>query len=122
MLQSPVMKNWIWIIVAVGAVLVLKNLLIGRASKSDIQTALDQGALVVDVRSPAEFAGGHSDGAINIPLSDIGDSLDKFGPDKSKPIIVYCLSGARSGSAKRTLEHAGYTNVLNGGSLHHMPR
>ncbi|MBL7076429.1 MAG: rhodanese-like domain-containing protein [Kiritimatiellae bacterium] len=115
------MKNWIWIIVAVGAVLVLKNLLIGRASKGDIQAKLEQGALIVDVRTPAEFAGGHYEGAINIPLSGIGASLDQLGSDKSKPIVLYCHSGARSASAKRTIEQAGYTNVLNAGSLHHMP-
>jgi len=116
------MKNWIWIIIAVGAVLVLKNLLIGRASKTDIKTVLEQDALVVDVRTQAEFAGGHYEGAINIPLSEINVQLDKLGPDKDKPIVLYCHSGARSASAKRTLEAYGFTNVLNAGSLHHMPR
>ncbi len=115
------MKNWIWIVVAVGAVLALKHLLIGRASKGELQAKLEQGALVVDVRTHAEFAGGHYEGAINIPLSAIDASLDRFGVDKSKPVILYCHSGARSASAKRILEQAGYTNVLNGGALHHMP-
>ena len=115
------MKNWIWIIVAVGVVLVLKNFLIGRASKGDIQAKLDEGALVVDVRTPAEFAGGHFKGAINIPLSGLGQQLNLLGDDKAKPIILYCHSGARSGSAKRKLEQAGYTNAINAGSLHHMP-
>ncbi|MDP6490635.1 MAG: rhodanese-like domain-containing protein [Kiritimatiellia bacterium] len=115
------MKNWIWIIIAVGAVLVLKNLLMGRASKGDIQAKLEQGALVVDVRTPAEFSGGHYEGAINLPLSTLATQLDKLDSDKSRPIILYCHSGARSASAKRTLEQAGYTNVLNAGSLRHMP-
>ncbi len=115
------MKNWIWIVVAVGAVLVLKNLLIGRASKTDIKALLDQGALVVDVRTPAEFAGRHYEGAINIPLSELTAQLDKLGPDKDKPIVLYCHSGARSASARHTLVEAGFTNVLNAGSLHHMP-
>jgi len=115
------MKNWIWIIIAVGAVLVLKNLLIGRASKTDIQSLLDRGALVVDVRTPSEFAGGHYAGAINIPLSDLEAQLGQLGTDKGRPIVLYCHSGARSASAKRQLGQAGFTNVLNGGSLHHMP-
>jgi phage shock protein E len=115
------MKNWIWIILAVGAVLVLKNLLIGRASKGDIQAKLEQGALIVDVRTPTEFSGGHYEGAINIPLSELTAQLDQLGTDKSRPVILYCHSGARSVSAKRTLEQAGFTDVLSAGSLHHMP-
>jgi phage shock protein E len=102
-------------------VLVLKHFLIGRASKNDIETHLDQGALVVDVRTPHEFAGGHYDGAINIPLSELVAQLDKLGPDKDKPVVLYCHSGARSASARRTLIETGFTNVLNAGSLHHMP-
>ncbi|MBT3294291.1 MAG: rhodanese-like domain-containing protein [Verrucomicrobia bacterium] len=110
-----------WIVAAVGVALVFKHLLIGRASKGDIQTRLDQGALVVDVRTPAEFAGGHFKGAINIPLSGLGQQLNLLGDDKGKAIILYCHSGARSASAKRTLDQAGYTNAVNAGSLHHMP-
>ncbi len=121
MIQFPAMKNWIWIVVAVGAVLVLKNLLIGRAPKADIKAKLEQGALVVDVRTPGEFARGHYEGAINVPLSELAAQLDKFGPDKDKPLVLYCHSGARSASAKRTLGQAGFTDVLNAGSLHHMP-
>ena len=117
----PAMKNWIWIFVAVGVVLALKYFLIGRASKADIEALLAQNALVVDVRTPAEFQGGHYEGAINIPLSNLGQQLDQLGDDKARPMVLYCHSGARSASAKRTLEHAGYTNVLNAGSLHHMP-
>lgn len=115
------MKNWIWILAAVGVVLVLKHFMIGRASKGDIEAQLAQNTLVVDVRTPAEFQGGHYDGAINIPLSDLGQQLDQFGDDKGRSIVLYCHSGARSASAKRALEQAGYTNVLNAGSLHHMP-
>ena len=115
------MKNWMWILAAVGVVLVLKHFMIGRASKGDIETQLTQNALVIDVRTPAEFQGGHYDGAINIPLSDLGQQLDKLGDDKARSIVLYCHSGARSASAKRTLEQAGYTNVINAGSLRAMP-
>lgn len=115
------MKHWIWILAAVGVVLVLKHFMIGRASKGDIEAQLSQSALVVDVRTASEFQGGHYEGAINIPLSNLGQQLDQFGDDKARSIVLYCHSGARSASAKRTLEQAGYTNVLNAGSLHHMP-
>jgi phage shock protein E len=115
------MKTWMWILVAVGVALVLKHFMTGRASKGDIEAQLAQNTLVVDVRTPAEFQGGHYDGAINIPLSDLGQQLDQFGDDKARSIILYCHSGGRAAAAKRALEQAGYTNVLNAGSLRAMP-
>jgi len=114
------MKNWIWIIVAVGMVLVLKHLLLGRASKETIQEVLDAGALVVDVRTEAEFVGDHYENAGNIPLSRLAGRLGELGT-KDRPIVLYCHSGTRSASAARILAQAGFTNVTNAGSLHHMP-
>ena len=77
------------------------------------------GAAVVDVRTPEEYAEGHVPSAPNIPVDTVADHLADFeklvGGDKSKPLVVYCLSGSRSGKAKATLEAAGFTNVVNGG-------
>jgi phage shock protein E len=78
-------------------------------------------ALVVDVRTPGEYAGGHYDGSINIPVSRIGVNLARFGA-KSRKIIVYCRSGSRSHVAKRILEQAGFTDVEDGGSFSSMRR
>ncbi len=78
-------------------------------------------ALVVDVRTPGEYAGGHYDGAINIPVSRIGAEQAKLGAKDCK-IIVYCHSGSRSHVAKRVLERAGFTNVEDGGSFSSMRR
>ncbi|HRP68707.1 MAG TPA: rhodanese-like domain-containing protein [Turneriella sp.] len=85
---------------------------LGR-NKVNVKGMLQQGAKVVDVRSAGEFAGGHYKGAINIPLDALSSRLNTLG-DKSKPVIVYCASGMRSGSAKRVLESAGFTQVENG--------
>jgi len=103
---------------------ILGNLLLrgGADANIDIATLVKDGALIIDTRSAEEFSGGHIDGAINIPYDIIGNVIDKHTTDKSKSIIVYCHSGTRSGMAKKTLEHAGYTNVVNGGGLHHMQR
>lgn len=93
----------------------------GGADKGvDIPALVKAGALVIDTRTPAEFAGGHIDGAINIPYDIIGNAIERHGADKSRAIIVYCHSGMRSAAAEKTLAHAGYTNVVNGGGLHHM--
>ncbi|MFZ9658348.1 MAG: rhodanese-like domain-containing protein, partial [Crocinitomicaceae bacterium] len=76
------------------------------------KTLVKEGAMIIDVRSPAEFNGGHVKGAVNIPLQAIQSSFNKI--PKNKVIITCCASGMRSGSAKSLLKAAGY-NVHNGG-------
>lgn len=73
--------------------------------------------LVVDVRSPGEFAAGHVDGAINLPLDRLDTDCAQALPDKSTPLVLCCLSGARSGMAAQWLRQQGYAQVLNGGSV-----
>ncbi|MEZ4726463.1 MAG: rhodanese-like domain-containing protein [Caldilineaceae bacterium] len=76
--------------------------------------------LLVDVRSPAEFADGHLAGARNIPLQEIEQRLREL--PKEKEIVLYCRSGNRSGMALRMLQSAGYQNVYNAGSLNELAR
>ena len=75
-----------------------------------------QGAVLLDVRSSAEYAGGHIPGSVNIPLDGIPAVLTKY-PDRQTPLFVYCLSGGRSGRAVRFLKDAGYTSVINIGGI-----
>jgi len=75
--------------------------------------------LVVDVRTPGEFAGGAYQGAINIQLDELPARVNELG-DKSRDITLYCASGARSAYAQRMLQQMGFTNVTNGGGLMHM--
>ncbi|MEI6755259.1 MAG: FAD-dependent oxidoreductase [Paludibacter sp.] len=75
--------------------------------------------LIVDVRTPAEFAGGAYPDAINIQLDELPNRLGELG-DKSRDITVYCASGARSAYAQRMLLQMGYINVKNGGGLMQM--
>jgi phage shock protein E len=72
-------------------------------------------AVLVDVRSPSEFAGGHVEGAINLPLERVAAAIATAVPDKSTAIVVYCASGMRSGVARRSLLQLGYQQVVNGG-------
>ena len=91
------------------------DFLMGSSTSSEELTKLiEDGAMLVDVRSPGEFSTGSAKGAVNIPLDRVGNSLDKF-KNKSH-IIVFCRSGNRSGQAKTILEHNGFTNVTNGGT------
>lgn len=72
------------------------------------------GAIILDVRSKSEFAGGHIKGAVNISVDTLRNNLGKL-KDKDKPIITCCASGMRSASAKSILASNGYTQVFNGG-------
>ena len=76
---------------------------------------MKNGAVILDVRSKGEYAGGHIKGSMNIPVDQLSGKLSKLN-DKNKPIITCCASGMRSASAKSILKSNGYTEVHNGGS------
>lgn len=102
----------------------LVNMLFGGNGDkgADIPSLLKKGALVVDTRTPGEYSNGHVKGAINIPYDIISRAIDQHETDKSKSIIVYCRSGNRSSHAKRYLIEAGYTNVVDAGSIGNMQK
>lgn len=88
----------------------------GANNDNQLKEIINQGAFLVDVRTPAEFAEGSVAGAVNIPLNILEFELDKF-KDKEN-IVVFCLSGGRSGQAKMILNQNGFQNVTNGGPWH----
>ena len=73
--------------------------------------------IVVDVRTPEEFRSGAYPDAINIPLDQLMQRYEELGNNGAREITVYCLSGARSAYAQRTLMQIGYENVKNGGAI-----
>jgi rhodanese-related sulfurtransferase len=75
----------------------------------DVQSAMDAGVLMIDVREEGEYAEGHIPGAINIPLRTVAQNLDKIPADQ--PVLVYCASGLRAGTALSALRTLGYDNV-----------
>ena len=80
----------------------------------DYAELVKNGALILDVRTPSEYSGGHIKGSKNIPVNIIQREvagIKKMG----KPVITVCQSGARSGMAKGILKSAGI-EVYNGGS------
>lgn len=91
----------------------LKKLL-GMGPKVDLGAVIANGGVIIDVRTPAEYAGGHIKGSVNIPLASLGSQLNKI--KKDKPVITCCASGMRSSSAKSLLQANGYKEVHNGGS------
>ena len=83
----------------------------------EILVAIEQQALIVDVRTPEEFADGHYPGAINIPHESILDGLNQLGVTTSTAVILYCRSGNRSGQAEQALREKGFTEARNAGGL-----
>ncbi len=116
---SPKIKRQI---VALGAVALAVGVLVWLYDNHLAQgKKIPADALVVDVRTPGEYAGGHYHGAINIPLSQLRSRMSELGP-KNRHIIVYCRSGSRSAVARRILVRAGFSKVEDGGSLSRMRR
>ncbi|MGG9972325.1 rhodanese-like domain-containing protein [Ferruginibacter sp. SUN002] len=88
--------------------------LFGLGQSTDYNQLLKQGAVIIDVRSKGEYAGGHINGSINIPLDQLSGNLGKI-KNKNQVIITCCASGMRSASARNILKANGYTEVYNGG-------
>lgn len=85
-----------------------------REGNGGIEQAIREGALIVDVRTPAEFASGHYKGAVNIPLDELERRMHELGEDADRPIVLYCRTGRRSGIAQDIVRRAGYKKVYNG--------
>ena len=81
---------------------------------TDYKSMLDEGGVIIDVRSEAEFYSGHIKNSINIPLGELPSKIMQF-KDKDQPIITCCASGMRSAGAAKIFSAKGYSNVVNGG-------
>ena len=85
-----------------------------NSNNGNLATLVNDGAFLVDVRTPGEFAEGNVKGSVNIPLDQVQNQLAKFNTKEN--IVVFCRSGNRSGQAKSILEQNGFKNVTNGGT------
>lgn len=94
--------------------------LLGIGPKEDLGELILNGAVIVDVRTPGEFAQGHLKRSINIPLNNLTSHFSKL--KKDKPVITCCASGMRSSSARSILKSNGFTRVYNGGSWQNLEK
>ena len=84
-----------------------------RASTLDVTMMLNRGkSVLVDVRTPEEFAAGHMRDAKNIPLADLAKRIGELDKSKDKTIIVVCQSGNRADKAMAQFVAAGFTDVV----------
>ena len=86
-------------------------------SRREAHALVERGALLVDVRSPSEFAERHPESAVNIPLEILKKRMADL--DRKRPIVVYCHTGVRAAIAADWLRKAGYSSVHNLGTLGH---
>lgn len=77
---------------------------------------VQEGALLLDVRTAQEFSAGHLPGARNIPVQELEARWSEVG-DPAAPVVVYCRSGARSARAKELLKQRGFANVSDLGAM-----
>ncbi|TBR22232.1 rhodanese-like domain-containing protein [bacterium] len=84
-----------------------------RAVRRRLPELIRRGGVVVDVRSPAEFAAGARPGSLNIPLDQLARRAGEL--DAAKPVVVCCASGTRSAVARGILAAKGFKEVVNAG-------
>lgn len=103
-----------------AAVLVLSLLAAGcgaeRGGSHDVAPSealalAEQGALVLDVRTPAEYAAGHVPGAVNVPYDELSSRIDEIDARRGGPVVVYCEKGPRASKASAVLTDAGFSSV-----------
>ncbi|HEU4374997.1 MAG TPA: rhodanese-like domain-containing protein [Telluria sp.] len=84
-----------------------------RASALQVTQIMNRGkSVVVDVRTPEEFAAGHLRDAKNIPLADLGTRIGELEKSKGRSVVVVCQTGARADKAVRQLAAAGFDDVV----------
>jgi phage shock protein E len=93
--------------------------LVGNRPTASLGELLAAGAVVIDVRTPQEYSGGHIAGSKNIPLQVLEQSLETL--PSNKTIVFCCASGTRSGIATAMAKRNGCIAV-NGGSWHAVQR
>lgn len=106
------MRPWMFALLGFAIALLLFRWMMrrGRIPAADARRLVEDGALLLDVRTPAEFAAGHVDGAQNLAVQQLEGAFDSLGP-RDRAIVVYCHSGMRSRLAAALLRRAGFTAV-----------
>ena len=84
---------------------------------ASLSWAIDEGAMIVDVRTDREWHAGHLATAVHLPLQNISKDIHHIVDDKQQKIYLYCRSGNRSGKAVKILQSLGYSHVINAGGI-----
>jgi rhodanese-related sulfurtransferase len=105
-LLLPFLSLFAGIVFAADVADIKPEALLDRAKKAD------ESFVILDVRTPEEFAEGHVPGAINIPHDKLDARIAELMGDRSKDVVLYCRSGRRAALAADTLKASGFTKLL----------
>jgi sulfur-carrier protein adenylyltransferase/sulfurtransferase len=86
--------------------------LVVKIREISVPDARESGALLVDVRSDDEWRVAHIPGALHVPMSRVETELPELVPDRARPVVTYCASGARSLHILPTLDELGYEDAV----------
>lgn len=96
--------------------------MVSRIAPSAASALLKSGsAVLLDVRTPAEYQKRHIPGSILVPDYELEERADELLPDLAAPIVVYCQTGHRSADAADLLDELGYTAIYDLGSINAWP-
>ena len=111
------------VLLLVGCAAPAEEISYRQISMTDAVTMMEEetGYIILDVRTPEEFAEKHIPGAVNVPNETIGTEEISELPDKDQLILVYCRSGNRSKQASEKLAALGYTNIVEFGGINDWP-
>jgi len=115
-MKSNIIKVALSVATVLGLWLVLEAQSSASVNEVDVKQAQfmsTQGALLLDVREPSEYADGHAPNAVLISLGQLGSRLDEIASYKDKPVVVMCRSGRRSARATSMLQDAGFSQASN---------
>jgi rhodanese-related sulfurtransferase len=110
-------SRWIlFAVMALGLVLFLVRMRALAVRSKQAHQAVEQGALLLDVRTPEEFAAGHLPGAMNIPVQELERRAGELRPGEAG-LVLYCRSGVRSHHAQRLLRQKGFEKIVDLGPM-----
>jgi rhodanese-related sulfurtransferase len=99
------------------ALALIFGITVGVSACATEPVALEAGTIVIDVRTPAEYASGHLDGALNIDVQSPDFAAQVSQLDPGATYFIYCRSGNRSGQAISQMANMGFSDMKNGGSV-----
>ena len=103
---------WLLLIVLAIALILFKTFSIFKKPDNNTEKFIEDGAIIIDVRTESEFKSGNIENSINVPLKDLIYRVNEF--SKEKKYITVCTVGMKAESAKKFFERKGF-QVLNGG-------
>lgn len=120
LVQHPILFSALGLVAVLLIVNEMSGAITGEKRLSPLEVVRlinDRAALVLDVRTPADYKRGHILNALNVPQAKLNDRLSELGKDRARPIVVYCALGGLAAQATHQIKKAGFSEVypLKGG-------